>query len=117
MHVFGIAEESPDFRPGIENFFVRGKCSVVINPRNFLAEITGCDGSASGTFICPPWINTGGDCSHRGTELRDGLGILERERLARAPIRAKPSGVGAGVEAGDEKRFRATDRQKSVHVP
>src|SRR6266513_3273021 len=116
MHVFGIAEESPDFRPGIENFFVRGKCSVVINPRDFLAEITGCDGSASGTFICPPWINTGGDCSHRGTELRDGLGILKRERLARPIIRTKPSGVDAGIEAEDKEGYRSVVGQIRVHV-
>src|SRR4029077_9121025 len=43
MHVFRVAEKAPDFRPGVEYFLVGGKRPIVINPGDFLAEITGGD--------------------------------------------------------------------------
>src|SRR6266478_3441972 len=116
MHVFRVAEESPDFRPGIENFFVGRKRPVVINSRDFLAEITGRDRPGAGTFICPSWIETGGDCAHRGTQLSDGLGVFQGERFARSFVRTEPAGVDSGIEAENEEGFGAVVRQVSVHV-
>src|SRR5713226_10585855 len=99
MQVFRVAEKAPDFRPGVENFFVRGKRPVVINPRDFLAEITGGDRPASGAFIRETGIEASRDRTHRGTELRDGFGIFERERFPRAFVGSEPAGVDAGIEA------------------
>src|SRR5260370_1405837 len=105
MHVFRVAEKAPDLRPGVENFLVGGKRPVVINPRDFLAEITGGDRPASGAFVRKTRIEAGRDRAHRGTVLRDGLGILERERLPRAFVGSEPAGVDAGIETEDEKSF------------
>ncbi len=105
MHVFRVAEEPPAFRPGIEHLFVGRKRPVVINARYFLAQIAGGDWPATGTFIRPSWIDTGGDRTNRGTQLSDGLGIFKREGFARAFIRTKSPGVDAGIEAEDEKGF------------
>src|SRR5260370_21542727 len=116
MHVFGVAEKAPGSGPGIENLFVGGKRPVVINSRDFLATITGRDRPASGAFIRPPWINACRDRAHRGTELRDGLGIFERERFPRAFVWSESAGVDAGIEAEDEKGFGAVVRQIGVHV-
>src|SRR5260370_33999959 len=114
MHVFGVAEKAPGSGPGIESLFVGGKRPVVINSRDFLATITGRDRPASGAFIRPPWINACRDRAHRGTELRDGLGIFERERCPRAFVRGEPAGVDAGIEAEDERRCGAVATQTSV---
>src|SRR5882762_896277 len=98
MHVFRVAEKAPDFRPGVENFFVGGKRPVVINPRDFLAEITGSDWPASGAFVRETGIEAGRDRAHRGTILGDGLGILERERFPRAFVGSEPASVDAGIK-------------------
>ncbi len=116
MHVFRVAEEPADFRPGIENFLVGRKRPVVINPGDLLAEITGRDRPGAGTFICPSWIETGGDSAHCGTQLPDGLGVFQGERFARAFIRTKSPGVDAGIEAENEEGFGAVVGQVSVHV-
>src|SRR5258708_40057847 len=114
MHVFRVAEEPPDFRPGIENFFVGRKRPVVIDSRDFLAEITGRDRPGAGTFICPSWIETGGDLARPGAQMSDGLGVFQRERCARALVRPEPAGVGSGFEAGKEEGFWRVVRQRSV---
>ncbi len=116
MHVFRVAEEPPDFRPGIENFFVGRKRPVVVDSRNFLAEITGRDRPGARTFICPSWIETGGDRAHRGTQLPDGLGVFQGERFARSFVGTEPARVDAGIETEDEEGFRAVVGQISVHV-
>src|SRR5712664_617598 len=116
MHVFRVAEEPPDFRPGIENFFVGRKRPVVVDSRNFLAEITGRDRPGARTFICPSWIETGGDRAHRGTQLSDGLGVFQGERFARSFVRTEPAGVDTGIEAEDEEGFRTIVRQIGVHI-
>src|SRR5713226_4442558 len=103
MQVFRVSEEPPDSRSGIENFLIGGKRPVVVNPRDFLAEITRRDGPPTGAFIRPPWIDTGGDRTNRGTQLRDGLGIFDRQRLARAFIGRESASMDAGIEAEDEK--------------
>src|SRR5260370_19027717 len=103
MHVFRVAEEPPDFRPGIEDFFVGRKRPVVINSRDFLAEITGRDGPGARTFVCPSWIETGGERAHCRAQLSDGLGVFQGERVARAVARAKSPPVGARIEAEEEK--------------
>src|SRR5437773_6579350 len=77
MHVLSVAEEPPGSWPGIENLFVGRKRAVVINSGDFLAEITGRDGPAAGTFICPSRIETGSDGLHCGAQLPNGLGILQ----------------------------------------
>src|SRR5256884_9684420 len=105
MHVFRVAEEPPAFRPGIEYLFVGRKRPVVINARYFLAQIAGGDWPATGTFIRPSWIDTGGYRSNPGTQFSDGLGIFKREGFSRAFIRTKSPGGDGGVEAGDGKGF------------
>src|SRR5260370_42536339 len=96
MHVFRVAEEPPDFRPGIEDFFVGRKRPVVINSRDFLAEITGRDGPGAGTFVCPSWIETGGERRPPGVAFSQGLGAL--------PGGGGAVPLGGGQSAGGEWR-------------
>src|SRR5258708_13471164 len=117
MHVFRVAEEPPDFRPGSEELFVGREGRVVINARDFVAEITGRDGPGAGTFVCPSWIETGGDRAHCGAKLSDGIGVFQGERFARAFVGAKSAGVDARIEAEDEKSFGSVVGQIGVHVP
>src|SRR5260370_34875155 len=101
MHVFRVAEKAPDFRPGVENFLVGGKRPVVINPRDFLAEITGGDRPASGAFIRETRIEAGRDRAPRGAVLRDGLGICEGGRVPRGCDGGEPEGWDAERERAE----------------
>src|SRR5260370_34808211 len=105
MHVFRVAEEPPDFRPGIEDFYVGRKRPVVIDSRDFLAEITSRDGPGAGTFIGPSWIETGGDRPHRGTQFPDGLGVFPGGGVSRSFVRAEPARGEARSETGDGEGF------------